>query len=421
MAGVLCKTLGVVLIGTGGRPNLPRMVDHPTTGDRCHYRAGDRSRCVEVLGLLEEVRAHQIDTLGGAAPPADTAGGSSGFDVYLDPTANGGAWVTSTYRDHDPDDGRRATISWMVLDPDLPTDELPAYLAHEFHHAIQFATDAAEPSLAVWEGAATWAEEDTFPGAGSQDLVVPDFQATPWMSLLGDGTRLWQRHGIWSDYEYGAVWMWDWLKREHGLTPIDAWNRMTQESWTNEPDLLDLLAELDGSWEHGILALTADRGRDTTHPPLLDLHLDPWTSVGTPSEAPYDLGTVFVRIHDEGPGRVHVAGGERWGLAWVETDTLVVGDTLTVTAPATIAVVALGPDGFDADDAPEQRDLTVSWTRQGDPPTSEPEAPPVESEPEDRPRGCATAPAAGWLGLWVLWATRRRISGPRPRTTRTPP
>ncbi len=402
---VQCATFALMTIGLGpARPQLPLHLDHPTTGDRCHYPTPElERRCLEVLDLLAHIRLVQIEQLGAWPPPPDRGvGGTDGFDVYLDPRERETAYVQGSSRDVDSDDGRAAVTSWMVLDPRLEPDVLPVWLAHEFHHATQFATDAAEPSLALWEGGAVWAEEATWPGQGTSADWIPDFQATPWWSLLGDGYGLLRQHNLWSYYEYGAVHWLQHVEQTTGLDPIALFRAGAQEGWRNEPDVLDVLDD-HGGWEQALLAYARDRAKGP--PPAIEGALTPATPTWQPDPPPSDLGMVFARVHGSGEVNIRAPEGSRWGLVDVERGTRVIDRALTVQGPTTIAAVALGPPGFDADDPARERPLLLSWSASDA----------AEASPPPPPSGCATGGGAWWALL--LFRRRRsaaRVAGGRP-------
>jgi hypothetical protein len=358
---------GAFVPGPPPPPVPEQVVDDPVTGARCHYeRPGDASTCADVLAYLQVAWEVQVEELGWPAPFEDgTQGGTPGLDIFLSIEAAGGAWTTSDYNDADPDDGRMGGMAYIVLDPDLPADELDIYVAHEFTHALQFALDFTEPTYPPWEGVATLMEEATFAGRGSWAESVPDFQEAPWASLLSDGDYLWEEHELWVWYEYGSALFFEYLAQQYAIEPVDFWWAMTHASLENEPDAWDAVDALTGDADAALLGFSIARARvGTAASPAwasnLDAPLSPPNTIRQTRNkqpaavAPYVLGAAWYEVEVEGLVAFHIEGdpATRWGIVVVEEGTQFIGtDPVELEGPATIGVVNLGPFGFDPDDS----------------------------------------------------------------------
>ncbi len=386
---LLCHTALMVSGAREARPEVVAYVDDELTGARCHVEREEYlPRCEPLFEALQDSWTAQVDDWGWPAPlPDKGVGGTDGLDIYIHSEAAGGAYVNSNYVDADPDDGRMGGTSWMVLAPSIHVDEYPGYLAHEFNHVLQFAVDMSEPTLPPWEGTATLAEERTYPGEGSGHTTAPDYQATPWAGPLRDGYWL-EDFGYWSYYEYGSVLLMQWLEDEKGLSVPALWLSMSNPTWKNEPDFLDVL--------------TQDTWREFTvwRAELADpaVHVESTLSVGDSIIATrvQPWGVVYVDLAE--PGVLAVEGGRT-----VEVLTL---------SETRLAVIDWGEEGFDGDDPLKGVDLTL--TLEAPPEDSgRDSAPadtgdPVEVEPDC---GCGGPPAPNWaLAVLGFIALRRRLS-----------
>lgn len=416
-----CMTMALLVappLPTGPRPASVGFVDHDSLPIRCHYpRESLADRCPQALTQAAEAWAAQVDGWGWPAPfPDDGVGGSDALDIYFSADASGGAYVASDYEDADRGDGRMGGSSWLVLDPSIQPDELYGYMAHEFNHVLQFATDMSEPTLPIWEATATWAEEVTYPGLGSAPLHAADFQLTPWVGLLGDGYQLWDDFEIWSYYEYGAA-LWLHQAAEQGIDPLDIWEGMVNPSWDNEPDVLDTYGALGGGLEQTLATLARDRAWVGTEqaPEWADAFshapvgvagelVEPGDRV-TPEYMPYETGMVYVDLQAEGPVQLRVDGDPSvsWLLVPVDQgDAELVDGLVTVVGPQRLAVVNLGGPEFDGDDAPVMADVALEFVDYGEVGDT--------GLSSQRVCGCAGVGAAsGWVwlfGLLGLWRRR---------------
>ena len=348
-------------------PPVPEQVmDDPVTGARCHYeRPNDASTCADVLAYLQVAWETQVEERGWPAPFEDgTHGGTPGLDIFLSVEADGGAWTTSDYNDADPGDDRMGAMAYIVLDPDLPADELDIFVAHEFNHVLQFALDFTEPTYPPWEGVATLMEEATYTGRGSWSETVPDFQEAPWASLLTDGDYLWEEHDLWSWYEYGSALFFEYLAQEHAIEPVDLWRAMTHPGLENEPDIWDAVGALTGDADAALLGFSMARARvGTAATPgwaaALNSPISPPNTIRNTrnkqpaANDPYVLGVAWYEVEAEGLFEFHIDADPdtRWGIGVVEEGTQLVGtDPVEFEGPATVGVVNLGPNGFDPDD-----------------------------------------------------------------------
>jgi uncharacterized protein (TIGR03382 family) len=263
------------------------------------------------------------------------------------------------------------------VDSGLPRGLLPIYVAHEFNHVLQFATDFTEPYLPMWEATASAAELWTYPDDDLDRGPIRDFQAEPWLGILGDGYMVPDNN--WSLYEYGAVvWI---LHLDNtwgdglGSTGPALWAAAEQDGWTNEPDMIDAYDSLTGGWHEALMDLHVQRARlGTDDPP--DWGAD-WTQSGfavavvdeveasdlpvslSPEQGPIQTGVVYVAITNATPGEpftlsIDGATTVDWGLLVVDgaDSTWEVGRELTWTANTGTLIfgaVNLAEDGWDAD------------------------------------------------------------------------
>lgn len=426
------------------RPDTAGFVDSAVVPVRCHWqREEDEARCADVLEWAATAWAVQVDGIGFVAPPGDGGlGGSDALDIYLSLEGGAGeAWVDcvggdGTCVDADAADGRAGAASHVVIDARTDDADLPEYVVHEFNHTTQYATDYAEPFLALWEGTAVAAQRWTLPDEPLSASELADFQATPWISTaLQDGYFL-EELGIWSWYEYGAgVWV-TWLDEVHadgtGAVGPALWAAATQEGYGADPDVLDAWDAVAGSWRDDLLDFTADRARfGTDAAPAWLTWGGPGayafreaTEVGAgdrlaPEYPPYPLGVSFFDVDvPAGAMRTFALEGEDgvdWALLVIDGATTSAETTFTAAADTTItlAVVNLGPPGMDADDALAPADFTLSVDAPAGDGGGDEEGP--EGPPAEEGCGCATSGGLGgaWLaGLLALYS--------RPRSTRRP-
>ena len=447
-------------VADGWRPATVGEVDHVDLPLRCHFESvDDQERCSDVLDYIALAWTVQVYDLGFRDPMFDN---DHIFDVYLSTDGtDGGAYVMGEGGDADPDDGRMAQPSFMVLDPTISDEEMESYVAHEFNHVLQYSTDFIEPTLPVWEATATAAEAWTLPGYQIYGPWVADFQTHTWMGILGDGYILWDDYDIWSYHEYGAgIWI---LHLDHtyyegtGASGAALWSALEQDSRVNEPDVLDAWGAITGGdWTTALeefVAFELISGDPALRPEWVDLRDDgswgavPYTTVHaadlpatvTPEYGIAPTGWLQLELPDAPEGlEVSVDGPEGVALSLVAVDasgdlqiTRSLPAELELTGPLQLAILHLGSDTFDADDRLEMAEIDVHFSVPEDEPddTGDPEDPgdtddtddtddsdvgddaPSGSASDDGDKsGCATAGVAGgsWLLAFGLAAVRRR-------------
>lgn len=424
-----CKTLLIVnglFLAPEPRPDAIGYEDDPVTGARCHYnRESHADRCAKVFEVLQDSWDAQT-AIGWPEPISDGGeGGNDGLDIYISRDAEGGAYADSPYIDADADDGKQASWAHIVLDPGIDPDEYPDYVAHEFNHVLQFATDMSENSLPPWEGAATRAEELTYPGNGSGPEVVRYYNQTPWVGFLLDSWWMWDEYELWSYYEYGSVLFFDDLREEQGINSAEFWLAMVNAGRKNEPDALDALDDLTGDAQQYWIEFGIRRAHmDTDQAPAWASEMYPNSELGVegslavggsldPEYGVYDWGFVAVLIEED--GTLELSGDDvEWAVVSVEQELELITPA-QVAAGDTILVFNFGPPSFDGDDTPGQRAVTLSL---GEPEIDTGDTG-VDTRPDppggEDPGGCgctsSSAPAGALLpGLLtlLLWTRRSR-------------
>ena len=303
-----------------GRPDSIGYVEDPVTGARCHWDDGDlEDRCTTLLTYVQEAWTAQVDVWGYHAPfPDDGEGGSTGLDIYFTRDAAWGAYTASNYEDAQPGDGYMGSWSYIVMDPRNGERVDHTYIAHEFNHVLQYATDFTEYSLAPWEGAATVAEEWTYPGEGTWDSVGIDFQKAPFANIMSDGYALAVDHGMNLYYEYGTA-LWFMYLQDQGIEPPVFWEALVnaEETWENEPDAWDAWDTTTGDGPQALIDFALDRGRIGTADspgwaegfgfgPRMVVDVEELGVEVEPEEDPYELGTVYFDVLLEGPLELEV-------------------------------------------------------------------------------------------------------------------
>ena len=383
---VTCHTalamMGLIGSGTGVgfasfRPDAIDYMDDDATGGRCHWEStGQDSSCEIILEALNDAWTAQVDLEGWPAPfPDNGEGGSDGLDIYISTDAGTGAYTMSNYLDADEKDGRMGGSSYIVISPWISDKQLGSYVAHEFNHVVQYALDMAETLYAPWEGVAVVAEELTYPGQGSWVLYGRDYQATPWMHVMGDGYWLSFKYGLWSYYEYGSALFFMHMEEALGIRSVDFWMAGIQDSWVNEPDAWDAYDAVTGDANAALLDFAVARGRiGTEDAPSWAPQKDFDRQVGTdgdlrdigdevvPEYGVYDLGTSYVNVRAEGTYTVEIAGALEadWGIVVVGTGDVYTGvSSIDITGPDRIGVVNFGPAGYDSDNYFVSRNLVI--------------------------------------------------------------
>jgi uncharacterized protein (TIGR03382 family) len=469
---MICHT-ATVIVALGAywadwRPTTIGSIDNadPAHPVRCHWeREADADRCADVLVYAENAWIEQVDRIGFAPPFPDDDGR---VDLYItNDYTGGGAYTYAHPEDLDAFDGRMASAAYVALDWAVPDDEMASYVAHEFNHVLQYATDYAEPTLPVWEGTATAAQTWTLGDFDPYDpYYIAHFQQIPWMGILGDGYIAWDDYGIYSFHEYGSA---AWVRHldhywgdDQGAAAQAMWWELAQPELPNEPDVLDALDAVTGSWRDELLDFTVERTRIGTaaHPAwygpstsAMQVDVDSTVAFGdlpvtvVPQYAPYPTGSVYVALTGLPAGqsvRLSADAGAPvdWGLVAVEgaADARVIADQLEWEGSGEtvlFAVLHLASGEWDADDRLEPTVVelhleavdSVDTGDTGAPPDTEDSGEPTDTggeqdfdegrnEGDDVVKGCGCAgatgggglPAAALMGAALLWRRRRALS-----------
>jgi len=416
----------------GGRPDSLGYIDSEQRPARCHWQnANQEWRCDLVLQAIDDAWTTQVDEAGFDPPMPDDDGL---LDIYITSEGTkGGAYTLGPYEDEDLSDGKMGCHAFIAISPNITDMKFPTYIAHEFQHVVQFATDFTEPTSLIWEATATAAEAWTYPDIGYDPTYVWDFQAYPWAGLLADGYMLMGTVGTWTYYEYGAA---PWVTHldavygdKAGSGAAQLWSALINDNWNNEPDFLDAYDALTGDWRTALIDFSAQRaklGTDyapswlyNTHESIaiwVDQEID-FDVVPTnlePTTAPFQTGVTYYRITDipdDTSLQMSVTSDDDvlWGLVALSLDSDPVWGidepiTHTPTNSETIVgVINLGEEDFDADDYPDGSDFVLSVEV----------AVAIEDDvtTENSCGGCSTHNRPHdllWLYLPMLWVFMRR-------------
>jgi len=190
-----------------------------------------------VASTVEEVWEIEVNQMGWPPPPSDNgAGGDNRYDFYivdLIGSGEGALGITSPESfvgDHPatPEIETNASTSYILLENDMDdvrrqnnaTDIslMRATIGHEFHHAIQFGFDAAEPNGWFFEATATWMETAA---------MGKDEDATGYVDVSYSYPEV--CFGTSSDPEGGAIRYGDWTFIE--MLSLDYGMNSIQELW----------------------------------------------------------------------------------------------------------------------------------------------------------------------------------------------
>jgi len=356
-----------------------------------HYqRTSDLARAQRVLSAAETAWRVQVDELGWRAPVLPDAADGPELDLYLSQVGAGSAWTApDANTDAVHGDGHMSVPAYIAIDRNLPLSDVDLYVAHEFNHVLQFATDFSEGTLTIWEATANSAQSWTFGAPGHWDDSVYDFQVAPWAPVLvGDGSGVSQYiDGGWL-YEYGAaLWVWriDQLHGGDAAGAIALWEAASNEGWDLEPDAVDAFAAMyDGDlgaglndvamvrwltgsrWDDRGLAEARTWTSDNAVPTALTIDAIPFTG-DFGDMAPMITGQAFAELDlSAAHGDVRVDVGSASGLhtavialTWTADGTASsveasgVAPSLTLSADVTRAVIAvsnLGHASWDGED-----------------------------------------------------------------------
>jgi len=385
----------------------------------------ETARAESALQALETSWDVQVDTLGFEPPVTPDAEGGPEFDVYMIEYSWGAAFVANDgWADAVVGDGLSSTSSYMVLDNRLPRAWVESYIAHEFNHACQYATDFTEFSLPIWEGTANAASGWTFGASARWDYNVDSWQqASNWPTLVASGAYTWYGGGVGYYFEYGAALWVMFLDEKYGTGDgtmgAELWANTANEGFGLEPDAVDAFAATAGTtvgdalnhlavvrfltgddwdarglidaelWgpEMAVPAEPLDGGSlpwidedlllqpfvtgqvfldidlDTLPPPTIDG--DPWFDVKVTSPSALEAGVAILWWDDAG----QVGDESTWGI---DPSVSVPSAGLSRVV---VAITNLGPTGWDGDDDPYQfADFRVSLTPRVEPakPTTDP-------------------------------------------------
>lgn len=441
--------------GDSDRPSSIGSLDSDSHDIRCHWAdAEDASRCDAVLRQAEDAWDAQVTGAGFNPPEPDSDGI---LDIYLTTEGTGwGAYTWGPARDAVSGDGRNSTAAFIAMDSRITDADMDGYTIHEFNHVLQYATDYAEPTYMIWESVASAAERWTYPDPDVYEVAgsyVKDFQATPWMGILGDGYFLWDEYELYSFYEYGGM-IWAFHLDERwgdgaGSAGAALWAAAAQEGLPNEPDVLDAYDAVTGDWRAALLDLSIQRARIGTD---LAPSWAAWKAEGyqvgvaetvawgdlpaelSPEIGPYETGTVYVEVTGVPEGQVvdwafDSTSSVAWGGVAVQgaAEDQAMGRSGSFSAAGDgdvlIGAVNLGADDFDADDtvrsaavtiALSQGDASAGGTDSGgtaDGGSDDTGRPPLDREEPGDGKGCnaaLTEAGAAWLIAIGLLGFRRR-------------
>jgi MYXO-CTERM domain-containing protein len=202
----------------------------------------------------------QVDEMGFRPPLLPDLADGPEFDVYLAPIGFGYAYVTADqwpYVDPVLGDDFNGASSYMVVDQNLSDVWIPSYMAHEFQHVTQYATDYSEFTLPIWESVAVAAQQWTLGWPDSDwDYDVRGFQNVPWApTVLADQYMLPYPDAY--NFEYGgglwAIHLDRWYGNDDGQLGVALWLNAAQEGYPNEPDVVDALEATAGTTLAGFL------------------------------------------------------------------------------------------------------------------------------------------------------------------------
>src|SRR5688572_3199897 len=168
------------------RPSYSDFDDSATYPIRVHYNAEYAAVAADVMGWMEtswDQETRSIASGGMEFPPPEvdgtSGGGTNRLDVYLEPSNFGGYYCPEQYvfgADY------IGTSGFISINPDSPDWFMQAAVAHELHHAIQFAIDAHEDA-SFMEMTSAYVMEVVFDQADAASGFIPEFQALPHYSL----------------------------------------------------------------------------------------------------------------------------------------------------------------------------------------------------------------------------------------------
>lgn len=246
-----------------GRPTLPDEQTFGTEHFLIHYTLSGHGAVIptdttgsgvpdfveRVAETLEYVWTTEIDQMGWPPPPSDSGeGGDTRMDVYLDELLEDGyaGYVDTAggFIGDNPltdEQERQAAYAFMVLDDDYaevdyevetPDDLMRATVAHEFNHTLQAGIDDRDPHAWLYEGTATWMEDQVFPNVNDGVYYLDSMFKSPDTCLVAEesneddlhwySTWLLLRH---LSERYGddvVLHIWESMRQFSGFGAIDA-------------------------------------------------------------------------------------------------------------------------------------------------------------------------------------------------------
>lgn len=461
----LAAPVGGCLVDARGsvpvRPQIPNAVSvvseqHPVRVWYDPTHVPSTALAPEVIDLLDGAWDAQVDRIGFRPPVLPDAIDGPELDVYLVQTEPLATYVAADAEvDAVAGDGHNSAPAFVIADREMPLGVAPAAFAHAFNHVLQFATDFSEPSLAMWEGTATAAQEWTV-GADLSHWAfdVPSYQEVPsYPALTGDSAATVPATGLGATYEFGAalfvMFLDEKLTAGAGAGGVGLWETAANEGPGGEPDGVDAFSQVAGMGLGSALGslavvrfLTGDDwdprglGLAKTWAGAFEVPRQRFTGVDLPmaalalEPAPMITGTTYVDIDLTAGIPASNTLGDPWlsvtmssastldsglvVLVWAEGvdpyEVSAVGDAPQVLLPipglTRIAVAAtnLGPPGWDGDDDPYVAgDQTLAFAvvdrslegttgaTTGTVWTTGPDAPPVVADDPEEPRGCGCA------------------------------
>lgn len=251
------------------RPSYSQTLNSASYPFTIHYDPAHAAMATKVLGWMEtswdlETRSTASGGLGFPPPAGDgaTGGGSDRMDVYLEPSNFGGYYCPELYVYYTD---AIATSGFISINPELGDDAFTsAAVAHELHHAIQFALDAHEDA-SFMEMTSAYVMEVVFDQANAASAFIPEFQAYPHYSL--------DYFSYGQPYQYGAsLWLFWFLDDLYGggsngaeaLRYLWYYSRQPYDgvTATNEPDSFDVMDELLAASNYSLVEAYVDFAGD---------------------------------------------------------------------------------------------------------------------------------------------------------------
>ncbi len=223
----------------------------------CYGQVAERPFAAKILAAAEEAWQRQVVELGFRAPStnANFEPIRTGLDIYVDATAaprppyTVGGYVQSY--EENPLTAHRDCLSFMMINAFGSQDrvdvaELGLLVHHEFHHAVQAATDCSEGGFSL-EAGAQWMQAHFGPTDALTvgPTTLGKYQGAPGRPLV------WYSQG--TLYQYGGFLFFQYLQEAEAAGDVgfvrQLWEGTVQPQAQaeNEPDLLDALEAAQSS------------------------------------------------------------------------------------------------------------------------------------------------------------------------------